>query len=61
MPAILPADRLTVGMQLPIQSQSTAYAERWRPQFHYSPPEGRLADPNGLDSARPRIALHDWC
>lgn len=24
------------------------YAERWRPQFHYSAPEGRLADPNGL-------------
>ena len=24
------------------------FAERWRPQFHYSAPQGRLADPNGL-------------
>lgn len=24
------------------------FAEEWRPQFHYSPTEGRLADPNGL-------------
>lgn len=32
----------------PAPSPRATYAERWRPQFHYSPPEGRLADPNGL-------------
>jgi fructan beta-fructosidase len=32
----------------PSVSPSVTYAERWRPQFHYSPPEGHLADPNGL-------------
>jgi probable F420-dependent oxidoreductase len=31
MPAILPRGRLVVGMQLPIQSQSTIYAEAWEP------------------------------
>ncbi|WP_234346684.1 glycoside hydrolase family 32 protein [Cellulomonas timonensis] len=25
-----------------------AYSEPWRPQFHYSPLKGRMADPNGL-------------
>ncbi len=29
MGSILPADRLAVGMQLPIQSKSTAFAEPW--------------------------------
>ena len=29
MTAVLPSDRLVVGMQLPIQSQSTIYAEPW--------------------------------
>ncbi|WCO65536.1 TIGR03619 family F420-dependent LLM class oxidoreductase [Iamia majanohamensis] len=29
MAAVLPTDRLTVGIQLPIQSQSTIYAEPW--------------------------------
>lgn len=29
MAAVLPTDRLTVGLQLPIQSQSTIYVEPW--------------------------------
>ncbi len=29
MAAVLPEGRLAVGMQLPVQSQSTIYAERW--------------------------------
>lgn len=29
MAAVLPADRLTVGIQLPIQAQSTAFVEGW--------------------------------
>lgn len=29
MVSVLPADRLAVGLQLPIQSQSTVYAEPW--------------------------------
>ncbi|SDF96538.1 fructan beta-fructosidase [Cellulosimicrobium cellulans] len=41
-------DRASSGTTTPGPPESTAYAERWRPQFHYSPPEGRLADPNGL-------------
>jgi len=36
------------GDDRPVPSPSTPFTERWRPQFHYSPPDGRLADPNGL-------------
>ncbi|KQY43848.1 glycoside hydrolase family 32 protein [Cellulomonas sp. Root137] len=32
----------------PSPAPSPPYTERWRPQLHYTPPEGRLADPNGL-------------
>lgn len=29
-------------------SQSDVYTEKYRPQYHFSTPQGRLADPNGL-------------
>lgn len=32
----------------PHRSAATGDSEPWRPQFHYSPEAGRLADPNGL-------------
>ena len=38
----------STGDDRPVPSPSTPFTERWRPQFHYSPPDGRLADPNGL-------------
>ncbi|MGW6228654.1 glycoside hydrolase family 32 protein [Cellulosimicrobium cellulans] len=41
-------DRSSSGTTSPSAPTTEAYTERWRPQFHYSPPEGRLADPNGL-------------
>ncbi|WP_265523466.1 glycoside hydrolase family 32 protein [Oerskovia flava] len=41
-------DRSPSGTTSPPAAGPDAYTEQWRPQFHYSPPEGRLADPNGL-------------
>lgn len=36
------------GEPTPQPSGSPAYTEPWRPQFHYSPAAGHMADPNGL-------------
>lgn len=33
---------------LDVKVDSDYYAELYRPQYHFTPPEGRLADPNGL-------------
>lgn len=40
------SDRSSSGP--PAQPEPQEHTERWRPQYHYSPPEGRLADPDGL-------------
>jgi len=31
-----------------LENEKNNYTEKYRPQFHFSTPEGRLADPNGL-------------
>ncbi len=48
---------LALARPLPAQTTQPAYAEKYRPQFHFSPRKGWTNDPNGLVFYRGRYHL----